>query len=243
MQKEMTALRTIREVAEIIDVPQHVLRFWETRFPEIKPLKHNGGRRYYSLEDIELLKGIRHLLYGEGYTIRGVQRVLREEGGQSVRHAGHALCSVGTASNPSLTVPSPGDSLSGRGTPLSEASPDSEKFSSEAQQLSMVALESESPLPFRPQTTDQEKVLPTPARSLPKSSLPPLPKAPLPPPELFLGFAPDPTPRTKMGDDPHFRTSYERDTFLRGQLREALDHLKECKRMLNLVITSESDPS
>src|SRR5262249_25598108 len=70
----------ISEVAEELDIPQHVLRFWESRFREIKPMKRGGGRRYYRPDDIAILRGIRHLLYGEGYTIRGVQRILREQG-------------------------------------------------------------------------------------------------------------------------------------------------------------------
>lgn len=80
MEKSPDAFRTISEVAEDLDVPQHVLRFWESRFRDIKPMKRGGGRRYYRPEDINLLRGIRHLLYGEGYTIRGVQRILREQG-------------------------------------------------------------------------------------------------------------------------------------------------------------------
>lgn len=79
-EKGPDAFRTISEVAEDLDLPQHVLRFWETRFPQIRPLKRGGGRRYYRPDDVELLRGIRHLLYGEGYTIRGVQRILKEEG-------------------------------------------------------------------------------------------------------------------------------------------------------------------
>jgi DNA-binding transcriptional MerR regulator len=78
--KAPDAFRTISEVAEDLDVPQHVLRFWESRFREIKPMKRGGGRRYYRPDDVDLLRGIRHLLYGEGYTIRGVQRILREQG-------------------------------------------------------------------------------------------------------------------------------------------------------------------
>ncbi|MEP2707398.1 MAG: MerR family transcriptional regulator [Roseibium sp.] len=78
--KSPDAFRTISEVAEDLDLPQHVLRFWETRFTQIKPLKRGGGRRYYRPDDVELLKGIRHLLYGEGYTIKGVQRILKEQG-------------------------------------------------------------------------------------------------------------------------------------------------------------------
>ena len=80
MDKSPDAFRTISEVAGDLDLPQHVLRFWETRFNQIRPLKRGGGRRYYRPDDVDLLKGIRHLLYGEGYTIRGVQRILKEEG-------------------------------------------------------------------------------------------------------------------------------------------------------------------
>jgi DNA-binding transcriptional MerR regulator len=80
LEKAPDAFRTISEVAQDLDVPQHVLRFWESRFRDIKPMKRGGGRRYYRPEDIQLLRGIRHLLYGEGYTIRGVQRILREQG-------------------------------------------------------------------------------------------------------------------------------------------------------------------
>jgi DNA-binding transcriptional MerR regulator len=78
--KAPDAYRTISEVAVDLDLPQHVLRFWETRFRDIKPMKRGGGRRYYRPDDVALLRGIRHLLYGEGYTIRGVQRILREQG-------------------------------------------------------------------------------------------------------------------------------------------------------------------
>src|ERR671914_990498 len=90
MDKSPDAFRTISEVAEDLDVPQHVLRFWETRFAQIKPLKRGGGRRYYRPEDVSLLRGIRHLLYGEGYTIRGVQRIIREQGVKFVQSAGQA---------------------------------------------------------------------------------------------------------------------------------------------------------
>jgi DNA-binding transcriptional MerR regulator len=82
--KAPDAFRTISEVAEDLDLPQHVLRFWETRFSQIRPLKRGGGRRYYRPQDVDLLRGIRHLLYGEGYTIRGVQRILKEQGPRAV---------------------------------------------------------------------------------------------------------------------------------------------------------------
>lgn len=83
--KAPDAFRTISEVAGDLDVPQHVLRFWETRFSQIRPMKRSGGRRYYRPDDVELLRGIRHLLYGEGYTIKGVQRILREQGVRAVQ--------------------------------------------------------------------------------------------------------------------------------------------------------------
>lgn len=85
MDKAPGAFRTISEVADEIDVPQHVLRFWESRFTQIRPMKRGGGRRFYRPEDVDLLRGVRHLLYGEGYTIRGVQRILREQGATFVQ--------------------------------------------------------------------------------------------------------------------------------------------------------------
>jgi DNA-binding transcriptional MerR regulator len=83
MDKSPDAFRTISEAADELDLPQHVLRFWETRFSTIKPLKRGGGRRYYRPEDVLLLKGIRHLLYDQGFTIKGVQKILKDQG---VRH-------------------------------------------------------------------------------------------------------------------------------------------------------------
>ncbi|WP_082167589.1 MerR family transcriptional regulator [Methylobacterium aquaticum] len=87
-EKEPGAFRTIGEVAEDLDLPQHVLRFWETRFTQVRPLKRGGNRRYYRPDDVDLLKGIRRLLYGQGYTIRGVQRILRERGMRFVQAVG-----------------------------------------------------------------------------------------------------------------------------------------------------------
>jgi DNA-binding transcriptional MerR regulator len=86
--KSPDAFRTISEVADDLDIPQHVLRFWETRFSQIKPLKRGGGRRYYRPDDVALLKGIRRLLYGEGYTIKGLQRILKEQGPRHVQAIG-----------------------------------------------------------------------------------------------------------------------------------------------------------
>ena len=85
MDKAPDAFRTISEVAGDLELPQHVLRFWESRFTQIRPMKRAGGRRNYRPDDVDLLRGIRHLLYGEGYTIRGVQRILREQGPRFVQ--------------------------------------------------------------------------------------------------------------------------------------------------------------
>jgi DNA-binding transcriptional MerR regulator len=104
VDKAPDAFRTISEVADDLDVPQHVLRFWETRFPQIKPMKRGGGRRYYRPDDVDLLRGIRHLLYGEGYTIRGVQRIFKEQGARFVIGAGR-----GEAVNLAGTGIAPGD--------------------------------------------------------------------------------------------------------------------------------------
>src|SRR6478735_2605452 len=82
VEKSAQAFRTISEVATELDVPQHVLRFWESKFTQVRPLKRGGGRRYYRPEDIDLLRRIRTLLYDDGYTIKGVQRLLKEGRGR-----------------------------------------------------------------------------------------------------------------------------------------------------------------
>ncbi len=91
MEKSPDAFRTISEVAAELAVPQHVLRFWESKFPQVKPMKRGGGRRYYRPQDLNLLRGIRHLLYGDGFTIRGVQKVLREQGVRFVVDCGRGV--------------------------------------------------------------------------------------------------------------------------------------------------------
>jgi DNA-binding transcriptional MerR regulator len=96
--KSAEAFRTISEVAIELDVPQHVLRFWESRFIQIKPVKRAGGRRYYRPEDVDLLKGIRALLYSDGFTIKGVQKVLKERG---LRH----VAEVGRGETPDAPAP------------------------------------------------------------------------------------------------------------------------------------------
>ena len=102
LRKSPDAFRTIREVSEELDVPQHVLRFWETKFNQVRPLKRGGGRRYYRPEDVDLLRRIRSLLYADGYTIRGVQKLIRETGGKvpgvAPEPAGHAASKSATGS-------------------------------------------------------------------------------------------------------------------------------------------------
>ncbi len=110
MEKSPEAFRTIREVADAMALPQHVLRFWETRFPQIRPLKRAGGRRYYRPEDIERLRLIRRLLYDEGYTIKGVQKLFKEQG---------ALALTSGA----FEAPAPADAVLARDAPSPRAVP------------------------------------------------------------------------------------------------------------------------
>tara|TARA_B110001454_G_C12675009_1_gene415464 strand:- start:624 stop:1058 length:435 start_codon:yes stop_codon:yes gene_type:complete len=93
--KSPEAFRTISEVSKDLAIPQHVLRFWETKFMQIKPIKRGGGRRYYRPEDVQLLKGIKNLLYNDGYTIRGVQKVIKENGTRKILNSNNK---VGTKS-------------------------------------------------------------------------------------------------------------------------------------------------
>ncbi len=111
-KKAPNAFRTISEVADELHIPQHVLRFWETKFPQIKPLKRGGGRRYYRPDDILLLRRISDLLYIQGYTIKGVQRLLREGGGQladDIPPAPAAERAAAEAERPETAGPLPAD--------------------------------------------------------------------------------------------------------------------------------------
>ncbi len=122
-KKSKTAFRTISEVADELDVQQHVLRFWETKFTHIKPLKRGGGRRYYRPEDVQLIKAVHHLLYVEGYTIKGVQKLFREVGkkqivisfgGDNPTHAGQTGTidrTKGTSSNKQSLTPEQKETL------------------------------------------------------------------------------------------------------------------------------------
>lgn len=95
VEKHPGAYRTITEVADDLGIPQHVLRFWETRFAQVRPVKRAGGRRYYRPDDIEILKGVRGLLHGQGYTIKGVQLIFREKGARFVQALGRGEAEAG----------------------------------------------------------------------------------------------------------------------------------------------------
>ncbi len=103
--KSPEAFRTISEVATDLDVPQHVLRFWEGRFAQVKPVKRAGGRRYYRPEDVDLLRGIRTLLYREGFTIKGVQKILRDRGLRHVAEIGRGEALLSPAPIPAPRAP------------------------------------------------------------------------------------------------------------------------------------------
>lgn len=145
MDKSPDAFRTISEAAEELDLPQHVLRFWETRFSNIRPLKRGGGRRYYRPEDVLLLKGIRHLLYDRGFTIKGVQRILKDQGIRYVIGigegrvmepvAGEAVAAEESQSRPSLPAPVAQVSVARGGSSAALDAADREKLASALREL------------------------------------------------------------------------------------------------------------
>lgn len=177
MDKGPEAFRTISEVADDLDLPQHVLRFWETRFSQIKPLKRGGGRRYYRPDDVVLLRGIKHLLYGEGYTIKGVQRILKEQGAHHVMTLWRDLedDEVDLVPQPQM----PEDFAPQRGAHLrndaeedeSEADADSVPFEDEAPELAEDDMD-EPDVPARPVLADA-RIEPQFDRALPTASAAP----------------------------------------------------------------------
>lgn len=124
--KSNTAFRTISEVAKELDLPQHVLRFWETRFSQLKPLKRGGGRRYYRPEDMQLLQRIRDLLYTDGYTIKGVQKLLRQSGSVRVFVEDTVVSDTSNADQEPAVTPPGRPAASDSGTPL-KSEPDTLK--------------------------------------------------------------------------------------------------------------------
>lgn len=208
VDKGPEAFRTISEVAEDLDLPQHVLRFWETRFSQIKPLKRGGGRRYYRPDDVSLLRGIRHLLYGEGYTIKGVQRILREQGPRHVmalwqEGGGETAYSEPPPSGPEAFAPA-------------KSGPRATAADLPARTVPQVAV----PLPPRQQAP------------LPPSSPPSVPLAsgmrftPL----MQSGEGQGHPQSERMTDDPHTALSLTREDVRR--LQATLYELMECKRIL-----------
>jgi len=174
--KSPEAFRTISEAADALDLPQHVLRFWETRFSQIKPMKRSGGRRYYRPGDIALLQGIRHLLYDEGYTIKGVQRILREQGIAHVvsfADQGPALPDVASKSTQPKPEPAPQHSAE-----QSPPRPDPVR----------AALANPQPEPIQP-----EQRQPQPAQPMPPTAPVPVASPPLMP-SSGLRFVAEPEP-------------------------------------------------
>ena len=137
-KKAPNAFRTISEVADELHIPQHVLRFWETKFPQVKPLKRGGGRRYYRPDDIALLRRISDLLYIQGYTIKGVQRLLREGGGKlgddipPATEAERAAAAAERAAQPDQASLLPAD------TAVGESGPDTDRLRDQNMRLRML---------------------------------------------------------------------------------------------------------
>ncbi len=133
MPKANDAFRTIGEVSDELDVPKHVLRFWEGKFPQLKPMKRGGGRRFYRPEDVTLLRGIHHLLHSAGYTIKGVQRILRESGIDAVKNAVEGAAHAPARSGDGASAPEASGKR--RGRPALSASPLSPSLSKELGEL------------------------------------------------------------------------------------------------------------
>jgi DNA-binding transcriptional MerR regulator len=206
--KSEGAFRTIGEVAESLDLPQHVLRFWETRFPEIEPVKRGGGRRYYRPRDVELVAAIRYLLYGQGYTIKGVQRLLKEQGVRAViehtRGAGpgpRAFEPAGSAS-----------AVAEEHDPPPHSPVEAPRAESTQQDETLVLI------------TEPGGELAAPERCEATAATSLVALAPRPPATLTL-------PAVRVYETPAEGISGQNAR----KLREALDELAECKRMLELT--------
>jgi DNA-binding transcriptional MerR regulator len=221
----MATLRTIGEVAEALDLPQHVLRFWETRFKEIDPVKRAGGRRFYRPRDIEVVEAIRHLLYREGYTIKGVQRILKEQGVDAViadvrRRQGGEAPEPATQSPTAPTAPTapappppPASAARERGPAAAQATlnfPEPEPPSRPAP-VNPFRDEPLAPAPLEPDNDEAEEAEDADIES-PAPFFPPL--APYKPPMIL-----EQRPEDEAG----------------RRLREALAEIEECKRLLALT--------
>lgn len=225
MDKSPDAYRTISEVAEDLHLPQHVLRFWETRFAQIKPLKRGGGRRYYRPDDVELLRAIRHLLYDEGYTIKGVQRILKDNGARAV-----AQMALAPALRDDATRATPEPALTSENAPTSapiEPAPHPARPDDRAAESSVAAAPADLPLvePF-------VRKPPAPAAARARESVAP---------QLAMDLGSEGRPLA--GTAPTGRgwpvASRRRDAAIAShdveRLKAALFELIECERMLEAV--------
>lgn len=150
--KSPEAFRTISEVSDILDVPQHVLRFWEGKFSQIKPMKRGGNRRYYRPEDLELLRAITHLLYTDGYTIKGVQKLLRENGVRATVNAHIAEHGAFQAGYDGAVAIEDSDDVHGA---VEAPGPHEQEASAEAESA---LVEEESALELMPEQAQQEGI-------------------------------------------------------------------------------------
>jgi DNA-binding transcriptional MerR regulator len=217
VEKGPDAFRTISEVADDLDLPQHVLRFWETRFGQIRPMKRGGGRRYYRPDDVDLLRGIRHLLYDEGYTINGVQRILRERGVRQVQAVGQAVMRLSRTS--AAAVPDEGD-----GAPAKSGA-----FAGIFDFLPALRGSRADAVPELPRSVD----IPLPAE-IPDPEFPENDLAPTP---FLKSHAPEPDhgPRTAPRSDASLGGSAALSPEAVRALRAALHDLADCRRLLDTV--------
>lgn len=204
-RNDMAMLRTIGEVAESLDLPQHVLRFWETRFKEIDPVKRAGGRRFYRPHDIELVAAIRHLLYREGYTIKGVQRILAEQGVDAVIEDVRRRRSGEAAVEPPAAPPEPH-----RQATLDLPEPKAPEVFLEPSILQ--AMEEEETAPPAEESTEPVEEIAEEPKTAPAQIIHP--------PALIDA----PVIVTRRLDESQAQV-----------LREALAEIEECKRLLNLT--------
>ena len=233
MDKAPDAFRTISEVAEDLDLPQHVLRFWETRFQQIKPMKRGGGRRYYRPDDVDLLRGIRHLLYGEGYTIRGVQRILKDHGVKFVQNVWQAgapqparvAADQGNGDEPELARPLPGrrgeegKRLFGLIPPFGRGAENPEDAEAEARiEPALAADDAEDEVEDSDEVDETGSEVAAPQVAAPQRPAPP----------VEIERRPQPAPAVQV------------PTLLRDdvqRLRGALHELTECRRLLDAAMT------
>lgn len=258
VDKAPDAFRTISEVAEDLDIPQHVLRFWETRFPQIKPLKRGGGRRYYRPDDVALIKGIRHLLYGEGYTIKGVQRILKEEG---LRHVQTIWMDAPSSQDPAappqpgaehrtaapaerVTItPAPATAFAVAEEPVIKPAPPSPAASPVATSSSSAAHEPETGVPPLSPATGHPVRPNSPAQALPERAPGPLRHAGVLPRDAVARPLPfRPVLVEESATRPGFVEEGPRRNLALSEIRDlqaALFELGECRRVLALAMASD----